>query len=83
MAADGSGETNEVRLALERAAASWEQLTGEQRQTFIRALVRQVRYDGRSGNVTVQFDSEAFRETTAGEGADYIEAELNEIHPPC
>ncbi len=49
-------EPNEVRLALQREKLTWNQLTEEGRQSFIRTLVRQVRYDGRTGNVTVQFE---------------------------
>jgi site-specific DNA recombinase len=67
MADDDSGTPNEVCLALERAATSWRQLTGERRQTFVRMLVRQVRYDGRTGKVTVRFDNEAFQETATDE----------------
>jgi site-specific DNA recombinase len=69
MADDDSGTPNEVRLALERTATSWGQLTGERRQTFVRTLVRQVRYDGRTGKVTIRFDDEAFRETGSDEVA--------------
>ena len=67
MAADTSNITNEVRLALERAASSWTQLTDEQRRTFIRGLVKQVRYDGRSGKVTVRFDQQALADRPSGE----------------
>ena len=59
-------ERNEVVLALDRAGISWSQFTEDGRQRFIRTLVKQVRYDGRSGSVTVQFDPEAFREGTGG-----------------
>jgi site-specific DNA recombinase len=62
MAADTSA-ANQVRLALDRAAISWGQLTEERKRIFIRTLVKQVRYDGRTGNVTVRFDQEA-----SGEG---------------
>src|SRR6266566_4192071 len=55
--ASASDTVNKVRLALERAATSWPQLTEEGRQTFIRTLIRQVRYDGRTGKVTVQFEN--------------------------
>jgi hypothetical protein len=34
-----------------------------------RTLVRQVRYDGRTGKVTIRFDNEAFRETGSDEVA--------------
>jgi site-specific DNA recombinase len=80
MAADDT-DRNEVRLALDRAATSWEQLTDERRQRFIRTLVKRVRYDGRTGNVTVQFDHAAFREITADDGPDRIEGETNGNRP--
>ena len=65
--ADESDTMNEVRVALDRAATSWSQLTGEGRQTFIRTLVRKVCYDGRTGKVTVQFGNEAFGEAQTDE----------------
>ena len=75
--ADESDTMNEVRVALDRAATSWSQLTGEGRQTFIRTLVRKVRYDGRTGKVTVQFDDHAFGEIAIDEAADRLEGGLN------
>ena len=75
--ANASDTVNEVRLALNRGATSWPELTEEGRQTFIRTLVRQVRYDGRTGKVTVQFENEAFAETATDEAADRIEGEMN------
>jgi hypothetical protein len=55
MADDATEPLTAVRLALDRAGTSWRQLTEEGRQIFIRTAVRQVRYDGRTGQVTVQF----------------------------
>ena len=81
MAEDASETRNEVRLALERAATSWRQLTDERRQPFIRALVRQVRYDGRTGQVTVQFDNGELGETATDEATDRIEGEGNGNEP--
>jgi site-specific DNA recombinase len=78
MADDSSSPSNEVRLALDRAAISWRELTDDQRPTFIRTLVRQVRYDGRTGKVTLRFDNEASRETTTDDVADRIGREKNE-----
>ena len=63
-------EPNEVRLALQREGLTWNQLTDEGRQSFIRRLVRQVCYDGRTGNVTVQFDSEEVQGTGEGNGSN-------------
>jgi site-specific DNA recombinase len=77
MATDASDPMNVVRLALDRAATSWCELTGERLQTFIRTLVREVRYDGRTGNVTVRFDDEAFALTATDEAAAQIEGEEN------
>lgn len=82
MATDASTSgSNTVRIALDRAATSWEQLTGEGRQTFIHTLVRQVRYDGRNGKVTVQFDPEALVEAAAEQGLDPIEGAQDGSQP--
>jgi site-specific DNA recombinase len=75
MADDASNPSNGVRVALDRAATSWQELTDNQQQIFIRTLVRQVRYDGRTGKVTVQFDNAASQETATDEVADRIEGE--------
>jgi site-specific DNA recombinase len=53
--ADAS-EINQVRRALEREAAPWSQLTEERKTIFLRTLIKQVRYDGRTGTVSVRFD---------------------------
>jgi site-specific DNA recombinase len=66
MAEDTFNPSNEVRVALDRAATSWRELTEEQLRVFIRTLVKQVRYDGRTGRVTVRFDNGASRETATG-----------------
>jgi site-specific DNA recombinase len=81
MADDASNPSNEVRVTLDRAATSWRDLTDDQRQIFIRTLVRQVRYDGRTGKVTVQFDNGPSRETATDETTDRIEGEINENEP--
>jgi site-specific DNA recombinase len=78
MADDPSNPSNEVRVALEQGATSWREMTEEQLRIFIRTLVRQVRYDGRTGKVTVQFDNGASRETATDEAAERIEGEVNE-----
>jgi hypothetical protein len=67
-------EPNEVAAALFRGGFLWEGMSEPERERFIRALVREIRYDGRSGRVTLRFDSEAFRETE-----DYAEADSGEI----
>src|SRR6267154_2150572 len=65
----------------EAGATSWRQLTDERRQPFIRALVRQVRYDGRNGQVTVQFDNGELGETATDEATDRIDGEGNGNEP--
>jgi len=79
MADDVSHPSNEVRVALDRAASSWRELTEEQLRVFIRTLVRQVRYDGRTGKVIIQFDNAASRETLTDEVTHRIEGEIVEI----
>jgi site-specific DNA recombinase len=85
MAEEVSETANEVRVALDRAATSWRELTDERRQTFIRTVVRRVRYDGRTGQVTIQFDHDAFREAPTDEAGVQIEerfeAEVNGNEP--
>jgi site-specific DNA recombinase len=81
MAEDASEARNEVRLALDRAAISWRELSDQRRQTFIRTLLRQVRYDGRTGRVTVRFDHEAFGETATNEAEDRTGGEINGNEP--
>jgi hypothetical protein len=81
MADDASNPSNEVRVALDRGAISWQELTDEQRPTFIRSLLRQVRYDGRTGKVTPRFDTKSSGETTTDQIADRIEGEKNENEP--
>jgi hypothetical protein len=85
MAEEVSETRNEVRVALDRAATSWWELSEQGRQTFIRTLVRRVRYDGRTGQVTIQFDHEAFREAPTDEAGIQIEerfeAEVNGNEP--
>jgi hypothetical protein len=53
-------------------------MTDERRRIFIRTLVRQVRYDARSGKVIVRFDNGPAPETTTDEASDQIEGKINE-----
>jgi hypothetical protein len=53
-------------------------MTDDQRRIFIRTLVRQVRYDGRTGKVTVRFDNGTSRETETEEASDQIEGKTYE-----
>jgi len=50
-------DIGDLELALKRFDPLWEQMSSHEQERFIRALVEQVRYDGKSGNVTVSFKS--------------------------
>jgi site-specific DNA recombinase len=78
MGDDVSNPSNEVRVALDRAGTSWREMTDDQRRIFIRTLVREVRYDGRTGKVIVRFDNGVARETATDEGSNRIEGAINE-----
>lgn len=54
-------EPAEVERALSDFDPLWERLTTSEQESFIRTLVTQVRYDGRTGNVTVAFHSEGIK----------------------
>lgn len=47
----------DLELALQRFDPVWEQMNSHEQERFVRALVEQVRYDGKTGNVTVSFKS--------------------------
>jgi site-specific DNA recombinase len=47
----------------------WDQFTTWEQESFIRTLVAQVRYDGRTGEVTVGFQSEAIKQLCNRGGA--------------
>ena len=55
-------DPGEVADALVKFDPLWEQLTTWEQETFIRTLVAQVRYDGRTGEVTVGFHSEGIKQ---------------------
>jgi site-specific DNA recombinase len=78
MADDASNPSNEVRVALDRSATSWRELIDSERRIFIRTLVRQVRYEGRSGKVTVRFENGTSGEIETDQAANPIEEEINE-----
>jgi len=78
VADDAATSSNEVRVALDRDAISWREMTDDQRRISIRTLVKQVRYDGRTGKVTVQLDNGASPETVTDEASDRIEGRINE-----
>jgi len=52
----------EVQQALLKFEPLWGELTTREQETFIRTLVAQVRYDGRTGEVTIGFRSEGIKE---------------------
>jgi len=54
-------EPSEVERALSEFDPLWERLTTWEQETFIRTLVAQVRYDGRTDNVTVGLHSEGIK----------------------
>jgi hypothetical protein len=54
-------DPGEVADALSKFDPLWGQLTTGEQETFIRTLVAQVRYDGRTGQVTVGFHSEGIK----------------------
>jgi len=56
-----SADPGDVREALLKFDPLWEQLSIWEQQQFIRALVKEVRYDGPSGTVTVGFLSEGIK----------------------
>ena len=55
-------EPADVQKALLNFEPLWEQLTTWERERFIRALITEVRYDGRTETVTVGFRSEGIKE---------------------
>ncbi len=52
----------EIQTALLRFDPLWEQLTTSEQETCIRSLVNQVKYDGRTGEVTIGFHSDGIRQ---------------------
>ncbi len=63
-------DPGEVADALLKFDPLWDQLTTWEQETFIRTLVAQVRYDGRTGEVTVGFHSEGIKQLCAEQGAN-------------
>jgi hypothetical protein len=59
-------DPGDIQEALARFEPLWEQLNTQEREHFIRALVTEVRYDGRTQTVTLGFHSEAIRELCSG-----------------
>jgi site-specific DNA recombinase len=63
----------DLKAALSTFDSLWEQLSGWEQERFIQTLVQEVRYDGKSGTVTLAFASpglkEICRRETASSGA--------------
>jgi len=59
---DATTDPATVDAALREFNSLWEQLSTSEQERFIRILVDQVRYDGRTGTVTVGFRSTAARD---------------------
>jgi len=59
----------DVQAALVKFDPLWEQLTTLERETFIRSLVAQVKYDGTTGEVTIGFRSEGIKELCSQNGS--------------
>ncbi|MGD1096527.1 MAG: recombinase family protein [Bryobacteraceae bacterium] len=62
-------DPGEVAGALLKFDPLWDQLTTCEQETFIRTLVSKVRYDGRTGEVTVGFHSEGIKQLCSPGGA--------------
>ncbi|HNY42972.1 MAG TPA: hypothetical protein PKJ41_21390, partial [Bryobacteraceae bacterium] len=56
-----AADPKEVEAALQEFDPLWEQLSTWEQESFIRALVDQVRYDGKTGTVTLGFRSSGAR----------------------
>ena len=59
----------EVQQALLKFDPLWEELTTWEQETFIRTLVAQVRYDGKTGEVTIGFRGEGVKQLCTQNGA--------------
>ena len=55
-------DTQEVEAALHEFDSLWEQLSAWEQERFIRTLVEHVRYDGKTGTVTLGFRSRGIKE---------------------
>ena len=59
-------DAGEVQRALEKFEPLWEHMTTWEQERFIRALVSEVKYDGRTETVTVGFRSNGIKELCSG-----------------
>ncbi len=64
-----TADPGEVADALLKFDPLWGQLSTREQESFIRTLVAQVRYDGRTGEVTVGFHSEGIKQLCSSGGA--------------
>ncbi len=55
-------DVGDLNLALERFDPLWERMSSHEQERFIRALVDQVRYDGKSATVTISFKSTGIKQ---------------------
>jgi hypothetical protein len=58
----GTANPKEVETALHAFDPLWEQLSTAEQERFIRTLVDQVRYDGKTGTVTLGFRSSGIKD---------------------
>jgi len=65
---ESMAEPADVQQALSEFDPLWSQLTTWEQEAFIRTLVAQVKYDGRTGKVTVGFHSEGIKQLCARGG---------------
>ena len=63
-------DPGKVAEALLKFDPLWDQLTTLEQETFIRTLVAQVRYDGKTGQVTIAFRSEDIKQLCAQNRAE-------------
>lgn len=55
-------DPGELQEALQKFEPLWDQLTAAEQEQFVRALVAEVRYDGRSETITVGFRSQGIKQ---------------------
>jgi hypothetical protein len=66
---EGMAEPAAVEQALLKFDPLWDHLTMWEQETYIRTLVAHVRYDGRTGQVTVGFHSEGIKQLCSSRGS--------------
>lgn len=63
-------DPGDVASALQKFDPLWDQLTTWEQETFIRTLVAEIRYDGRTGEVAVGFHSAGIKQLCGKQGAE-------------